>query len=49
MIAVDTEETTNASALKTYNDFAPRIGSWNGWAGATGVRYFDDVHITPAQ
>ena len=30
MIAVDTEETTNANALKTYNDFVPRIGSWNG-------------------
>jgi PKD repeat protein len=40
---------SNANALKTYNDFVPRIGSWNGWAGATGIRYFDDVHITPAQ
>jgi PKD repeat protein/sugar lactone lactonase YvrE len=40
---------SNANALKTYNDFVPRIGSWNGQAGATGIRYFDDVHITPAQ
>jgi len=40
---------SNADALKTYNDFVPRIGSWNGRAGATGTRYFDDVYITPAQ
>ncbi|WP_448539589.1 PKD domain-containing protein [Roseiflexus sp.] len=40
---------SNAGDLKTYNDFVPRIGSWNGRAGATGVRYFDDVYITPAQ
>ena len=40
---------SNADALKTYNDFVPRIGSWNGQAGATGTRYFDDVYITPAQ
>jgi PKD repeat protein len=40
---------SNANALKTYNDFVPRIGSWNGNAGATGTRYFDDIYITPAQ
>jgi hypothetical protein len=40
---------SNANALKTYNNFIPRIGSWNGNAGATGIRYFDDVYITPAQ
>ena len=40
---------SNANALKTYNNFIPRIGSWNGNAGATGTRYFDDVYITPAQ
>jgi hypothetical protein len=40
---------SNANALKTYNDFIPRLVSWNGRAGATGTRYFDDVYITPAQ
>lgn len=40
---------SNANALKTYNNFIPRIGSWNGNAGATGIRYFDDVYITPAR
>jgi hypothetical protein len=40
---------SNANALKTYNNFIPRIGSWNGNAGATGTRYFDDVSITPAR
>jgi PKD repeat protein len=39
----------DAAALKTATNLVPRIGSWNGWAGATGARYFDDVYITPAQ
>jgi sugar lactone lactonase YvrE len=40
---------SNANALKTYNDFIPRLVSWNGRAGATGTRYFDDIYITPAR
>jgi sugar lactone lactonase YvrE/PKD repeat protein len=39
----------DAAALKTATNLVPRIGSWNGEAGATGTRYFDDVSITPAQ
>lgn len=39
---------SQANTLKTATDLIPRIGSWNGQAGATGVRYFDDVSITPA-
>ena len=39
----------DAAALKTATNLVPRIGSWNGNAGATGTRYFDDVYITPAQ
>jgi hypothetical protein len=39
----------DAAALKTATNLVPRIGSWNGNAGATGIRYFDDVYITPAQ
>ena len=39
----------DAAALKTATNLVPRIGSWNGNAGATGTRYFDDVSITPAR
>jgi hypothetical protein len=39
----------DAAALKTATNLVPRIGSWNGNAGATGTRYFDDIYITPAQ
>ena len=38
----------DAGALKVATNLVPRIGSWNGQAGATGVRSFDDVFITPA-
>lgn len=37
----------DANALKTATNLSPRVGSRNGRAGATGVRYFDDVYITP--
>ena len=39
---------SQANMLKTATDLIPRLVSWNGRAGATGVRYFDDVYITPA-
>lgn len=38
----------DAAALKAATNLVPRIGSWNGQAGATGIRSFDDVYITPA-
>lgn len=39
---------SQAHTLKTATNLIPLIGSWNGQASATGVRYFDDVYITPA-
>jgi len=39
---------SQANALKTANNLIPMLVSWNHQAGATGIRYFDDVQITPA-
>ena len=38
----------DAATLKTIANLVPRLGVWNGLANATGVRYFDDIYITPA-
>ncbi len=38
----------DAAALLTATNLVPRIGTWNGVANVTGIRYIDDVQITPA-
>ncbi len=38
----------DATALLTATNLVPRVGTWNGVASVTGIRYIDDVKITPA-